>query len=169
MIISVSGSVGVGKTTVANYIANYFSMEYIELNELAEKYKLKDVPSLETFDFDIDNLLDDLEVLLKKKKQEGKSIVVESHFAHLINPNLVDVLVIINRDLEELKKQYNQRGYNKEKIKENLEVESFDLCFFEAEEEGYQPEQFIKIENDDISQTWRFGTLRLDLQPDGRR
>ena len=27
----------------------------------------------------------------------------------------------------------------------------------------------IKIENDDISQTWRFGTLRLDLQPDGRR
>ena len=27
----------------------------------------------------------------------------------------------------------------------------------------------IKIENDDISQTWRFGTLRLDLQPDGKR
>ena len=27
----------------------------------------------------------------------------------------------------------------------------------------------IKIENDDISESWRFGTLRLDLQPDGRR
>ena len=27
----------------------------------------------------------------------------------------------------------------------------------------------IKIENDDVSETWRFGTLRLDLQPDGRR
>ena len=27
----------------------------------------------------------------------------------------------------------------------------------------------IKIENDGQSETWRFGTLRLDLQPDGRR
>jgi hypothetical protein len=27
----------------------------------------------------------------------------------------------------------------------------------------------IRIENDTISETWRFGTLRLDLQPDGRR
>jgi hypothetical protein len=27
----------------------------------------------------------------------------------------------------------------------------------------------IKIENNDVSETWRFGTLRLDLQPDGRR
>jgi hypothetical protein len=27
----------------------------------------------------------------------------------------------------------------------------------------------IKIENDTASESWRFGTLRLDLQPDGRR
>jgi len=27
----------------------------------------------------------------------------------------------------------------------------------------------IKIENDTTSESWRFGTLRLDLQPDGRR
>ena len=27
----------------------------------------------------------------------------------------------------------------------------------------------IKIENTDISESWRFGTLRIDIQPDGRR
>ena len=27
----------------------------------------------------------------------------------------------------------------------------------------------IKIENDAASESWRFGTLRLDVQPDGRR
>ena len=27
----------------------------------------------------------------------------------------------------------------------------------------------LKIENDAVSESWRFGTLRLDLQPDGRR
>ena len=27
----------------------------------------------------------------------------------------------------------------------------------------------IKIENDATSESWRFGTMRLDVQPDGRR
>ena len=27
----------------------------------------------------------------------------------------------------------------------------------------------VKIANDAASESWRFGTLRLDLQPDGRR
>jgi len=27
----------------------------------------------------------------------------------------------------------------------------------------------LKIENDAIGQTWRYGTLRLDARPDGRR
>ena len=27
----------------------------------------------------------------------------------------------------------------------------------------------VKIENDAASESWRFGTLRLDIQPDGRR
>ena len=27
----------------------------------------------------------------------------------------------------------------------------------------------IKIENDDVSQSWRFGTFKIDIQPDGRR
>ncbi len=27
----------------------------------------------------------------------------------------------------------------------------------------------IKIENDDVGQTWRYGTLRVDIKPDGRR
>jgi len=27
----------------------------------------------------------------------------------------------------------------------------------------------IKIENTDVSESWRFGTLRIDIQPDGKR
>jgi len=27
----------------------------------------------------------------------------------------------------------------------------------------------VKIENDDVSQSWRYGTVRLDTQVDGRR
>ena len=27
----------------------------------------------------------------------------------------------------------------------------------------------VKIENDSVGETWRYGSLRLDAQPDGRR
>ena len=27
----------------------------------------------------------------------------------------------------------------------------------------------VKIENDSASESWRFGTLKIDVQPDGRR
>ena len=27
----------------------------------------------------------------------------------------------------------------------------------------------LKIENDAVGETWRYGTLRVDIQPDGRR
>ena len=36
----------------------------------------------------------------------------------------------------------------------------------------YIPQQAagdLEIENDAINQSWRYGTLRLDVQPDGRR
>ena len=149
MIIAVSGSVGVGKTSVSQYLAEQFDAEYFSLNDYAQNYKLEEVPQIQTFDFDIDSLLKDVEKQLREYRDNNKSIIVESHFAHLINPELVDIVIIINRDLGALKQEYKQRGYNEQKIKDNLEVESFDLCFFEAEEEGYSPNQFIKIENDE--------------------
>ena len=27
----------------------------------------------------------------------------------------------------------------------------------------------LKVENDSVNETWRFGTFRADIQPDGRR
>ena len=49
----------------------------------------------------------------------------------------IDKLLIIGRELSELKQTYKQRGYNEQKVTDNLEVESFNLCFYEAVDEGY--------------------------------
>lgn len=133
--IAISGSVGSGKTTLAKELGKKLSYEIIHLNELAKKYKIEEIKDLQTFDFDLDSLLDDFEDVLKQGKYNN--CIIESHFSQYINPELIDVLVIVNRDLKELKQEYKIRNYNTQKIQDNLEVESFNLCFYEAEEQGY--------------------------------
>jgi adenylate kinase len=135
VVIAISGSVGSGKTTFAKELAKELHFDIMHLNDMAKKYKLKEIKELQTFDFDLDDLLDDFEKELKEKKYQN--IVIESHFAHLINPELVDILFVVNRDLKLLKEEYKIRKYNEQKIQDNLEVESFNLCFYEAEEAGY--------------------------------
>lgn len=149
MIIVISGSVGSGKTTIAKNLAKRLKFEVVHLGDLADEFKIKDVKELQTFDFDIDSLLDNIEKKIKLWKKQKKNIVIESHFAHFIKPEFVDLLFIINRDLKELKKEYKIRKYNTQKIKDNLEVESFNLCFYEALECGFEEEDKIFCINND--------------------
>lgn len=142
MIIAISGSVGVGKTTISKEISKLLNYEVIELNLIAEKFKLENVSELQTFDFDVEKCLNFIE-----KEYNKKDVILEGHFAHLLNPEFVDILIIINRDLKELFNEYKRRGYNELKIQQNLEVESLNVCFYEAEEEGYKENQFIVIDN----------------------
>lgn len=144
MIIAISGSVGVGKTTIAKLVTNQTNYTVIHLNEIAKNFKIEEVPELNTFDFDIDKLRNYIDDYL-----EGKdNIILEGHFAHLLNPENIDLLVIINRDLTELTKEYEIRGYNDQKKQDNLEVESFNLCFYEALEEGFIEEKVLCYYND---------------------
>lgn len=147
MIITVSGSVGSGKTSIATELAKKLDYKLINLNDLAKDYKIEDIEELQTFDFDLDKLLDNLELKLKNKEL-GNDIILEGHFAHFINPELIDKLLVIGRDLTELKKTYIEREYNKQKVLDNLEVESFNLCFYEAIDEGYmEGKQVFLVEN----------------------
>ena len=142
MRIAISGSVGVGKTTISKQLAKKLQLECIHLNEIAEQFKIKDHKELQTFDFDVKACLEYVE-----EKYKNSDVLFEGHFAHLLDPEFVDFLIVINRDLKELKEEYKIRGYNQIKIKENLEVESFNVCFYEAEEEGYEEKQIIVVEN----------------------
>jgi broad-specificity NMP kinase len=80
-----------------------------------------------------------------------ENLIIESHFAHFINPKFVDLCFVINRGLNDLKNEYEKRKYIQEKKNDNLEVESFNLCFYEAIENGYKQEQQVFcIKNENI-------------------
>ena len=137
MIIAISGSVGSGKTTISMKLGEKLGFDVVPLNNIAKDFKLKEVKELETFDFDLEKLLDFVEKKIEFFRKGGESVIFEGHFAHFIDPKLIDVLFVINRDLKELKREYERRDYNLRKQQDNLEVESFNLCFYEAIEEGY--------------------------------
>lgn len=156
MIIAISGSVGSGKTTISQLLTNKLNeiqkkrgefsikqFECVPLNSWAMDFKEKDISELQTFDFNLDKLVFKANSFINENS--GRNIVFEGHFAHFINPDLVDFLFVINRDLKELKKEYEKRGYNEQKIKDNLEVESFNLCFYEALEEGFEEEKQVFV------------------------
>lgn len=137
MIIGISGSVGTGKTQIALALGKKLNYNVINLNNIAKEFKIKEIPSLQTFDFNIEKLVSKVNRNIADGIY-GKNVILEGHFSHFLNPELVDLMIIINRDLKELKKEFIKRGYNEQKIKDNLEVESFNLCFYEAVEEGFE-------------------------------
>lgn len=147
MIIAISGSVGSGKTTLAKALGEKLKYKVIFLNEIAEEFKIEDVEDLQTFDFDLKALMNKVEEIIKENLENDENLILEGHFAHFINPKLVDYLFVVNRDLQDLKKEYEIREYNEQKIADNLEVESFNVCFYEAEEEGYEEGKFFAVEN----------------------
>ena len=67
-----------------------------------------------------------------------KGIIIDSHLSHYLPKKYVDLCVITKCSLKTLEKRLKKKKYSKEKIKENLECEIFDVCLNEAKEAGHK-------------------------------
>lgn len=136
MIIIISGTPGTGKTEVAKLIAKKKKLKYIDVNKLIKENKLyeKYDKKLKTYIVNPKKLNSFLIKLIKKEK----NLVIDSHLAHYLPKKYVDLCIITKCDLKILKKRLEKRKYSKEKIRENLDSEIFDVCLREAEEIGHK-------------------------------
>ena len=138
MIVAISGAVGVGKTTISKILSKKLNFECLHLNDFTEQFENS------KREFDCDKLCSHLE----EKIIEGKkNYVIESHFSQFLSPEIVDYIFIIHRSIGKLREEYEKRGYNNNKISENIEVECFNVCFFDAIENGFKQSQIFEIEN----------------------
>ncbi len=136
-VIVISGSVCAGKTTLAKKIAKEKNYKYVDVNEIIKKYKLAT-----SYDkkrkariVNVDKLN---KALIKIIKNSKENLVIDSHLAHYLPKKYVNLCIITKCDLKTLKKRLEKRKYSKEKIRENLDAEIFDVCLVEAKELGHK-------------------------------
>lgn len=135
--IIVSGCPGTGKTTIAKKISKEKKYDYIDINEVIKKNKLK-----EGYDKKRKSIIVDVKKLNKALinliKNSEKTLVIDGHLSHYLPKEYVKSCIITKCDLKVLKKRLEKRKYSKAKVRENLDAEIFDTCRIEALENGYK-------------------------------
>ena len=147
-VIIITGSVGTGKTTLAKKLSKKLNYEYTDANKIIKKYKLSegydkkrksriiDIKKLnrclikEIFNFKLTNKKANIKKPQIKKIKRG--MIIDSHLSHYLPRRYVDLCVVVKCNLKILEKRLKKRRYDKDKIRENLDAEIFDICLEEA-------------------------------------
>lgn len=135
-VICITGTPATGKTAIAKKLSGKYGFQYFDVNKSIAKNKLYegydrkrktkiiDAQKLNKF------LIEHINQLKANKKIKG--MVIDSHLSHYLPKKYVNLVVVTKCDIKELNKRLRKRKYSKDKIKENLQVEIFDVCYNEA-------------------------------------
>lgn len=145
-IIIVTGTPGTGKTRTAKRLAREKGYKYFDINKLIRENNLREEydRKRQTYNVDVkklNKLL--LRIIEDEKGKKTKGIVLDSHLSHYLPPAYADLCIVTKTELKKLRNRLEKRGYSKNKVRENLDCEIFDVCLQEAREEGHK----IKIIN----------------------
>jgi adenylate kinase len=132
-VILITGTPCVGKTTLAQKLAQTLNAQYINLTDLAEKENLtlgKD-EERDTTIIDEVKMRRKLKQIIEKSSQTDS--IVDGHYAAAVTPKtLTAYTFVLRRHPTELQALMQKRGYNKLKQSENLSAEILDVCLVEA-------------------------------------
>ncbi|KAF8818523.1 TAF9 Rna polymerase II, TATA box binding protein (TBP)-associated factor isoform 2 family protein [Cardiosporidium cionae] len=146
--ILVTGTPGVGKSSVCREVAEYTGMKYIELSRAIEDNKLyrewDDEMNCSIFDEDL--VTDYLEDFLIPG-----NVIVDFHGCDFLDPLLFDAAFILRTENGILYKRLEQRSYSVEKIQQNIECEIFQVILDEAFE-TFPEDKIFELQNDTIEQ-----------------
>ena len=136
-IIIVTGTPCTGKTQIARKLSLLLHFKHIDLNKLINKEKL-----FTGYDKARNTKIVPLKPLINCLKriiaQSETSLIIDGHLSHFLSSDIVDLCIVTKCSLKELKKRLETRHYLKEKVRENLDSEIFDVCLSEAKEKGHK-------------------------------
>lgn len=135
-IIVVTGTPGTGKTTFSQELSKLIKYKYVSANDevISNKLYIEYDDKTRTFIVDIDKAK-----RFVNNKYTINNFVFDGHIAHLIvDKNLLEICVVLRCSPYQLKNRLVNKGYNKEKIIENVQAEILDVIYVEAiETYGY--------------------------------
>lgn len=131
-VILVTGTPGVGKTSVSMKLAARLDTAYIGITDFVKNKKLiidKD-KNRQTLVADTEKATKKLQEILDKS--DG-GIIIEGHYVVYVVPKKdVNTVFVLRRDPRELKSVLEKRGYIEKKLWENLTAEILDVCLWDA-------------------------------------
>jgi adenylate kinase len=130
--IILSGTPGVGKHTIATILSSLFDkVPIVDINKIILSENLLISPHRKNHDVDIQKSFDFLTLLLSKKEYQD-SIIVGHLAPYVIDPMLVDLVVILRRSPYELRKIYEDRSYSQTKISDNMVAEILGIISYDS-------------------------------------
>ncbi|KAG8228325.1 hypothetical protein J437_LFUL009370 [Ladona fulva] len=129
--VLITGTPGVGKTTICQKLANKTGLDWIDVGKLA-----KEKNCFESYDdeyqcpvLDEDKVLDEMEDIM----DEGGKIV-DYHGCDFFPERWFDVVFVLRADNTVLYDRLATRGYASKKLEENIQCEIFQVILEEAHE-----------------------------------
>jgi len=131
-IVAITGTPGVGKTTISRLLAKTLRGAHMDLGRVVKRKGL--TLGLDrkrrTFIADTSKLS---ELVKACAREESGPIVVNSHLAPDVVPKrMLRMAFVLRCSPNELRARMKRRGYIEEKIRENLMAEALDVCLSEA-------------------------------------
>lgn len=142
-ILLITGTPGVGKTTLANSLRQLGYIVY-NLFDLASELKC-----IGDTDEKRDAVIVDDDCLYKKlpewiARQSAEFMVFEGHFADVVPEEYLDSCLVLSPPIDILRPRLLARGYSEDKIMENIEAHIMKECYYDALE-YYGPERVSEI------------------------
>ncbi|KAF7683987.1 putative adenylate kinase [Astathelohania contejeani] len=147
MQILITGTPGVGKTTLSKALSKVLQYKHIDISDYIESnglYSHKD-KKFNSFIFDVDEIHKNL----MRKLDPRKSYIIDTHAPDILDDP--DFIIILRASNSILYQRYVDRGYDQTKITENISAEINGTIEDECDEYfPYTPKMIINLEEKSI-------------------
>lgn len=132
MIILITGTPGVGKTTVSSILVEKTGAYLVDINKLVdEKHLYTGIDEERGYKIvDMDALFNEMNEIIDEIDDHDKHVVVEGHLSHLFENS--DLVIVLRANPDVLRSRMKTKGWKAAKIRENIEAEAIDICSYEA-------------------------------------
>jgi Predicted nucleotide kinase (related to CMP and AMP kinases) len=132
MIILITGTPGVGKTTVSSILVEKTGAYLVDINKLVdEKHLYTGIDEERGYKIvDMDALFNEMDKIISEIEGPDKHIVVEGHLSHLFENS--DLVIVLRANPDVLRHRMGTKGWKAAKIRENIEAEAIDICSYES-------------------------------------
>lgn len=126
-LYAITGTPGTGKTAVSEELRNR-GYEVIDMNEHIRKHGLLGAldQKRHTYEVELEALNDSLE---EYRHDESRIVLMDSHLSHLMDCRAI---IVLRCNPNVLAERLRARGYDEDKVRENVQSEILDVILCEA-------------------------------------